>query len=128
MRTEIDHPHVPALRRTFQAYVDGINEGDYHSAYNQRTPASRRPGGLREFARGARTSYIFDVRIRSLTVLGPDTDRLTVTFTTIQDPKLGPDGQDCSHWHNRYEMRRINGQWLIDADAATPVNGTPTPC
>ena len=45
-----------------------------------------------------------------------------VTFTSLQDPSQGPNGDSQDNWTLDYRMKRSGWQWLIDY--AGPHNGS----
>lgn len=40
-------------------------------------------------------------------------------FRSTQAPELGPDGQDCTLWHNDYRLRASHGRHQIYQSDAT---------
>lgn len=114
VESDVAHEHLEDLLATFQNYIDGINSGDYRLAYSQYSPALQERVPYRAFRRGNKTSYVFGMRIRSITEVDALHDEVTVTFTSVQLPKFGRDGQPCTRWTLEYTMLNSAGRWLID--------------
>ncbi|WP_116044458.1 S1C family serine protease [Amycolatopsis palatopharyngis] len=99
---------------TLAQYFGGINNGDYASAYDQLSPTLQGKVSYAEFSQGVSTSYDYDFQILDAD-LGSDHAQVWLTFTSLQDPALGPDGASCTLWSLDYEFRRIyDGRFLIE--------------
>ncbi len=120
-------PAVAAMAETLAAYHNAINAGDYLTAWEQFTPAEQQRVTVDHLASADATSFGFEVRIHQVTRLGTEEAVVYVTFTSIQAPGYGPNGETCDYWTLDYTMRLIGGRWLIDH--AGPHDGsTHTPC
>jgi serine protease Do len=113
--SDVAHPDLQGLLDTFQSYFDGINLGLYRQAYDQSSSERRSQVSFAGFRAGTLTSYDFDVRIRSIDDVDPDTRRVLVTFWSVQEPKYGQDGQGCTKWTLDYTMVLSGDRWLIDS-------------
>ena len=123
---DTDAPGAQDIAATFRTYATGINTGDYDTAYSLLGPHARSHTSRTEFAAGQVSSYLFDIHLASVEAQGADTDIARVTFTSVQDPSYGHDGQACSNWSLTYTMLNQDGRWLIDR--AVPDPGSPSPC
>ena len=119
------HPDGAAIGHAFATYVNGINSGDYASAYAVLSPRDQQKVSYRDFSHGIVSSFIVDLSIGRITS-APGGDKVDVRFTSVQDPAYGVHGQDCSNWRLTYTMVQSAGRWLIDA--AIPRPGSPTAC
>lgn len=106
---------------TLANYFTGINRGDYQLAWEQLSPAAQERNPYEEFAPETSTSYDFDFAIHAVVVVDFDTVTVHLTFTSIQAPGYGPEGEECTHWSLDYAMRRFGSRWLIDR--ASPHEG-----
>lgn len=115
-------PVAMAIAATLTTYFIGINEGNYELAWSQLSPASQQRNPLSEFAAATSTSYDFNFQVRDAAQTAPDRARVWLTFTSIQGPGYGPDGETCTDWSLDYEMLVIDGRWRIDR--VTPHTGS----
>ncbi len=120
------HPHEPALLYTLDLWRQGINSGDYRSAYAQFGPALRADVSYEEFSSGNASSVVSDVAILSIVEVGDGVDEVVVSFRSVQAAAAGRGGSTCSDWTIEYVMRESGGNWLMDG--ARNVGGSPTPC
>lgn len=108
------------ISQTIGNYFEGINLQDYELAWSQLTAGfQERLESYEKFVEGHKTSYIIDVQPSEVSTEGPHTRIVEMTYTSRQDPSLGPEGESCTEWHLRYTFVQIDGRWLIDR--ATPV-------
>lgn len=112
--SDVAHADLSGLLDTLQNYFDGINLGRFTLAYEQFSPERQSQTSPRDFRNGVLTSYVFDVRIRSVEDVDAAHDRVLVTFWSVQQPEYGPDGQDCTRWTLDYSMVTIGGRWFIE--------------
>ena len=120
------HPDVNGLASAFQTYMDGINEGDYESAYGVLAGDARTRTSYQEFGEQNSTSILVALKIRAVDDVGPAVDMVRLTFFSYQDPAYGPNGQDCSEWDLTYTMELGDGLWYINA--ASNNGSGPTQC
>ncbi|MGH3516213.1 MAG: S1C family serine protease [Haloechinothrix sp.] len=99
---------------TLADYFTGINSADYSLAWDQLSPAAQQRSRYDEFAAGVSTSYDFNFAIHDVVRMGVDAVQLHLTFTSIQAPGLGPEGESCTDWSLDYTMRRFGERWFID--------------
>jgi len=113
------HPDAPSLLEAFNRYFGSINSADYPTAYDVLSPKAQQITSLDEFVGGEETSYVFEGVIQSVEPVSPGVDDVVLTFTSIQDPDHGPDGQDCTEWSLTYRM--VSGApWAIDQATNNP--------
>jgi serine protease Do len=111
------------LGTTLATYFDGINDGDYASAYYSETARSHDGESLGTFTANVVTSYDTDVNVSSVT---PDADgayEVFVTFTSVQAANEGPNGDTCDLWSLDYRLVPGGSGFLIDA--ASSATGGP---
>jgi S1-C subfamily serine protease len=105
----------PAVVRLLGRYAGAINTGDYRRAWQLRTSRVQR-GDYEQFAAAERSSLIFDLVLHRVTPRPDGALGAAVTFTTVQDASLGPDGdQSCSFWTLNYVLVVEGGQLRIDS-------------
>ncbi len=64
----------------------------------------------------------FDIQVLDAAQVDARTVRVGLTFTSLQAPSKGPNGDSCDIWTIDYTMiQAADGSWLIDA--ARPDNG-----
>jgi hypothetical protein len=102
------------IASTLTAYFNAIDGGDYATAWAQFSPAERSRLSERSMASGDATSYDFNVAIQAIRPHGPGTDLVDVSFTSLQSPTQGPNGDTCDNWTLEYTMVNSPGTWLID--------------
>ncbi|MEP7194505.1 MAG: trypsin-like peptidase domain-containing protein [Actinomycetota bacterium] len=115
----------PGIAAMFTTYVDGINTGDYATAYGQLSPNAQSLTPYDSFRQGELTSYIVTLTILGVTQ-GSTQDAAEVEFTSVQDPAAGGHQQACSNWKMTYTLIPNGSGWLIHT--ATPHQGSPGPC
>jgi serine protease Do len=118
-------PDGPGIAAMFSTYADGINTGDYASAYGLLSPSARSLTSYDSFRQGELTSYIVTLTVLGVT-RGGTQDSAEVEFTSVQDPAIGGHQQACSSWKMTYTLIPNGSSWLIDT--ATPHQGGPSPC
>lgn len=105
---------------------DGINTGDYYSAWVRLSPALRdRMGGFEQWQSGLHSSYWTHLEISSVTTT---VALITVkaSLTTEQDGEDGHQGQICSVYDMTYTLiENDEGGWMIDSADA---QADPTAC
>jgi serine protease Do len=109
-----DDADAAAIASTFEAYFGAVNIAEYRTAWGQLTPSAQQRHPLAEFIEDLSTSFGFDVRIHAFDRTSPDTKIAYITFTSLQAPGYGPEGENCTFWSLDYTMRLINGRWLIE--------------
>lgn len=118
---------VASMANTLSMYFLAINTGDYAAAYAQLDPQTHPTASFEDFAAGVSTSFDFDFQLGQVTVVGPNLADVPLSFTSIQDPSKGPDGEACTNWSLDYTMVLFGDQWLIQS--ARPAAGSGhTPC
>lgn len=117
-----------AVERTFQLYFQGINSGDFATAWQQLSPRLRRSLPFDTFSSGVWSSYDFDAVWRDFSFV-PGGARVIVEFVSLQNPALGPHGESCTLWSLQYTLvQAADGRYLID-EARGPGGADPhTPC
>jgi hypothetical protein len=120
------HPEGPAIAAAFQRYADGINTGDYRSAWDVLSTRARRTMTFDGFSRGVASSYIVQLAVTDVAAQGAGGVSVQVGFRSVQDPHLGGTGQSCSDWRMTYRMISDGVRWRIDN--ARPHPGSPVPC
>lgn len=102
---------VVALTTYFQA----IDTGDYASAYAQLAPAEQATISEARFAATDATSFDYDVSIHGVTATSTGAELVDVSFTSLQAPSQGPNGDSCDNWTLEYTMISSGGSWLIES-------------
>ena len=118
-------PDGPSVAAMFSTYADGINTGDYASAYGVLSANAQSLTSFDAFRQGELTSYIVTLSIMGITHT-PTQDSADVTFTSVQDATVGGHQQVCSNWKMTYTLIPNGSSWLIDT--AAPYQGSPSPC
>lgn len=113
---------------TFEAYFDGINTGDYATAYAQLNPRNHPASGEAAFAEADSTSYDSGFRVLGAERTGSHSAQVGLGFTSIQRSDKGPDGDVCDKWRLLYTMIRIDGYWYIDSAAPYAGGSNHTSC
>jgi hypothetical protein len=103
-----------AIANTLSAYFRAINARHFLTAWEQLTPAQQQRVTVEHLATQDATSFAFGFTVQSARYLDPNTVVVGLSFTSIQDPSKGPDGEGCTDWSLAYTMRRVGGAWLID--------------
>jgi S1-C subfamily serine protease len=118
-------PDGPAVAAMFTTYADGINTGDYATAYGVLSANAQSLSSFDAFRQGELTSYIVTLSIMGITHTATG-DSADVTFTSVQDPTAGGHQQSCSNWKMTYTLIPNGSSWLIDT--ASPSQDSPSPC
>jgi len=90
------YPGATAIQAVISQYFQAINGRDY-AAYQ----ATQSPGNAMtapQFQAGFESTQDSDVLITSITTAPDGRPAATVTFTSRQQPKDGPDGESCTNW------------------------------
>ena len=116
-------PRTVAVAGALKNYFDAINAADYRMAWLGLSPRIRgaSPDSL---AKGDATSYDALIVIHSVTSAPTGAVLAYVSFTSVQAPEKGPDGDSCDNWDLDYTMIPSSGTWLIDQVKGH--NGGPT--
>lgn len=125
--TIVDHPEADAVVATFQSYVDGINSGDYQSAYDQWAPRLQETTPYDQFVIEQTSSLVYDLTVTDIRRRADDRLAVDVEFWSTQAPEFGPDGQSCSVWALTYRMDLVDRNWLV-AGARHTVDSSPLSC
>lgn len=116
-----------AMQQSFDAYVDGINTGDYRSAYERLGPSAQAITSYDEFVDGTYTSQIRRFVVERMVPVATGRYSVTVSFVSTQAPGQGPNGETCTNWRLVYDMiRTYDGVWRIDR--SDPAPGFPSAC
>jgi serine protease Do len=118
-------PDGPGIAAMFSSYGDGINTGDYATAYGLLSAGAQSSSSYDAFRQGELSSYIVTLSILGVTQGGTQ-DSADVAFTSVQDPNAGGHDQACSTWKMTYTLIPNGSSWLIDT--ASPQQGSPSPC
>jgi S1-C subfamily serine protease len=108
-------PLVQEITAALTTYFNAINNGDYASAYAQLSPAEQATTSESKFASDLSTTYDFNVNVGAISAVSPGTGLVDVTFTSLQSPAQGPNGDTCDNWTLQYTMVQFNGSWLIQS-------------
>ncbi len=120
----ISQADAQGIAAAFTTYFNGINSGDYATAFAVLSPRLQASLGEQHFAAGDSTSYDFGFDVLAAEQVDGDTVQVAVTFTSLQSAAKGPQGETCDVWTLLYTMVRGSGSaWFIDATDA--YNGTP---
>ena len=103
-----------AIASTLSTYFNAIDGGDYPTAWAQFSRSQKSRLIESSMASGDATSYDFNVAIQSIRGRGPGTEVVDVSFTSLQSPAQGPNGDSCDNWTLEYTMVNSGGTWLID--------------
>lgn len=119
-------PRTVAVATALKHYFDAINAADYRTAWSGLSPRIRgtSPDSL---AKGDATSYDVLVVVHSVTSAG-SAALAHVTFTSVQAPDKGPNGDTCDDWDLDYTMIPSGGTWLIDQVKGHDGGPTHTTC
>ena len=121
--TGLDQADAQGIASAFATYFDGINAGDYASAYAILSPSVRSGTTEQSFADGDSTSYDFGFQIVYVSQLDSNDVHIGLTFTSLQASIKGPNGDTCDTWTLLYSMVKISGSWYIGS--TDQYNGTP---
>jgi serine protease Do len=104
-----------ALAAILATYFDGINDGDYASAYYAETQRAHHGESLATFALSVSSSFDSDF---TLPAVGPGSGGsyvVEVIFTSLQSASKGPGGDTCDIWDLNYQLLPSGGAYLINA-------------
>jgi serine protease Do len=118
-------PDGLGISAMFATYANGINTGNYSTAYGLLSPYAQSLTSFDAFSQGEASSYNVTLSVSAVTHTG-NNDSAEVTFTSVQDPAAGGTGQACSNWSMTYTLIPNGASWLIDT--ASPHPGSPAPC
>ena len=115
---DIPHDVKAAVSQTLGTYFEGINSGNYATAYAALSPTMQAQFSYDSFAKNTATSYDSDFTVLGAQQPDPNTVVIGIGFSSLQAPGYGPDGETCDNWTLDYTViRGANGVWLIDATA-----------
>jgi hypothetical protein len=102
-------PRASQIGQTLDQYFSGIDQGQYAQALAVVDPAlvdSSDPDQVASFAKGLATSNDSNVAVLAITPdpQAPSGVSADVTFQSVQDPSLGPNGEACSKWNLHYQL------------------------
>jgi serine protease Do len=113
-----------AVTAVFTTFFDAIDTDDYATAYAQLGPTLHAQQSEASFAAALATTYNYNVYLESLTEPSPGTAVANLSFTSLQSPPQGPQGNSCDNWSLTYTLQEIDGSWVIQSstgqDGATP--------
>lgn len=112
----------PAIAKMFTEYANGINHGDYTSAYAELDAHEHALVSLDAFTNGNQSSVLdyFDITSVTPTSAGISAE---VSFSSAQDDNS--QGESCENWDMTYALSTGgDAGWLIDK--ATPHPGSPS--
>jgi serine protease Do len=115
----VSDAQLSGIVETFNRFFGGINSGDYAAAYSVQGPSQQSPAGVQGFAKGLKTTYDFNIVILGAQLVDDTTVTVDLTFTSLQSPAYGPDGDTCDNWTLVYTMiQSTDGTWLMDGSKA----------
>lgn len=106
-------PVATEITAMFTTYFNAIDTGDYATAYDQLGPGVASTITESQFAADDSTSYDFDITLEALSVPSPGSALADVSFTSLQSPSKGPNGDSCDNWTLEYTLLESGGSWLI---------------
>jgi S1-C subfamily serine protease len=118
-------PDGTGIATMFATYANGINTGNYSTAYAVLSPYAQSLTSSDAFSQGEASSYIVNLSITAITHAGAK-DAGEVEITSVQDPAAGGHGQGCSNWKMSYTLVPSGPGWLINT--ASPHQGSPEAC
>jgi hypothetical protein len=110
-----------ALGSTLATYFDGINDGDYASAYDAESTHAHDGESLAIVTANVVTSYDTDLNITSITPRADGSYDVFVTFTSVQASNEGPNGDSCDLWNLDYRLVPGGSGFVIDG-ASSPTS------
>ena len=133
VRAEVEGDKIDELIEMFSDYAGGITSGDFDLAYER---LWRPKIGVTAWSAELATSTWSNVAVTG--VADAPADRvaeyelgevnsleITVTATTNQAPRFGPDGQECTNWQLTYLVASVDGVfWQIVSSGGS----VPTAC
>ncbi|MEM9035456.1 MAG: serine protease [Actinomycetota bacterium] len=129
--TDVSHPEIDAIQRTYGFYGLGINSGRAIEAYEVLGPTLQSRFTAESWAAGQETSFVWRFWVREVGDLDADTLRVRIAFTSTQAPEFGRvPGETCTRWDLVHTLVRgdVRGEpfWLIDEVELGPSG--PTSC
>jgi hypothetical protein len=118
----LDPGAADGIAAAFTTYFDGINSGDYQSAWAVLSPRCRAASSLASFAAGDATSYDSDIQLLDARQIDTNAATIALSFMSLQRADKGPNGDTCDVWTLDYTMTRVGGIWYIDN--AAPYGGS----
>jgi hypothetical protein len=106
-------PVATQITAVFATYFDAVDAGDYATAYDQLGPGVTSTLTEAQFAADDSTSYDFDITLEALSAPSPGNALADVSFTSLQSPSKGPNGDSCDNWTLEYTLLETGGSWLI---------------
>ncbi|MGY2004425.1 S1 family peptidase [Blastococcus sp. SYSU DS1024] len=124
---QIDAATARHVASTLNVYFRAINNGDFATAFAQRTPQDM---DFERFRDAVRTSQDYGFAVHEARRAG-DEVIVWLTFTSQQEAGAGPQDrpdETCTDWSLDYRFQQVNGLWLIAG--SSPHGGGPgsTPC
>lgn len=126
-------PHADAwanrVEDAFNAYFEGINNGDAQLAWMQLSSSSQQQTPLDEFADAVRTTHDSGFVVQEASYTGGRA-HVWLEFTSTQDPELGPNpGEGCTMWSLDYVLvEHADGTFRIDEVAGHGGTTGHSPC
>jgi hypothetical protein len=108
---------------TFSAYFAAIDSGDYQAAYSRLSPKEQATTDETQFAANLSTTTDENVAVTGFQATGPNTEQVTLVFTSQQSANEGPGGATCDTWNLTYTLVLTNGSWLIDSTKPSAGSG-----
>lgn len=123
--TDVDHPEIDSLIRTYGLYALGINTGRAKESFQILGPSLQADTTAEEWAAGQETSFLWNFWIRDVTDVSADELIVRVAFTSEQEGTFGRvEGETCTRWDLIHTLVRgeVRGEpfWLIDEVAVSP--------
>jgi hypothetical protein len=123
--SDVDHPEIDAIRRTYGFYGFGINSGRAIESYEVLGPTLQARFEAEEWAAGQETSFVWAFWVREVRDIDPDTLEVRIGFTSTQEPEFGRvSGETCTRWdlYHRLVRGEVRGEpfWLIDGVEVGP--------
>lgn len=112
---------------TLDVYFRAINNGDFATAFAQRTPQD---ADFEQFRDAVRSSQDYGFAIHDARRSG-DEVIVWLTFTSQQEAGAGPrerPDETCTVWSLDFSFQQFNGLWLIDGSSAHDDGAGSTPC
>ncbi len=123
--TDVDHPEIDSLIRTYGLYALGINTQRAKESFQILGPSLQAGTTAEEWAAGQETSFLWNFWIREVTDVSDDALRVRVAFMSEQEGTFGRvEGETCTRWDLIHTLVRgeVRGEpfWLIDEVAVAP--------
>jgi S1-C subfamily serine protease len=107
-------PNTQAAMAMLNTYFTAINHGDYQTAYALFSPDAQKTISEAKFAVDDATTFDYNITLQAVTSEGPGRMLADVTFTSLQRPAKGPNGDSCDHWTLQYTLIQIGSVWRIE--------------